>query len=63
MTATYEHSVHAALNKVHVYVHYLIEKIQKPSELGMTDLILLVKKLRSKELKETTKGHAEPGLN
>lgn len=40
--ATYETSVHGAPNEDHVYVHYLIEKSQKPSEVGMTDLVLLV---------------------
>lgn len=54
--AKYEPSVHAALNEVHVYVHYLNEKSQKPSELSMTDLILLVEKSKSK-------GPTEPGLS
>lgn len=61
--AKYEPSVHAALNEVHVYVHYLNEKSQKPSELSMTDLILLVEKSKSKEVKELTKDPTEPGLS
>lgn len=60
--ATYEPSAHEALNEVHVYLHYFNEKSQKPSKLGMTDLFLLVKTLKPKEVKETTKGHTEPGL-
>lgn len=43
-------------------MHYPPEKSPKPSELGMTDLLLLVKKLRPKEIRETIKGHTEPGL-
>lgn len=58
---TDEPLVHAPLNEVHVYVHCLNE-VTKPSDLGMTEFRLLVKKLKPKEVKETTKGHAEPGL-
>ena len=57
--ATYEDSVQAALNEGHVYVHYPTEKSPKPSELGMTDLLLLVKKLKPKEIRETIKGHTQ----
>ena len=49
MKATYEYSV---LNEGHVYVHYSAEKSPKHSELGITDLIILIKKLRPERFRK-----------
>ena len=46
MMTSRETSVHAALSEVHVYAHFLNEKSQNSSELGMTESILLVQKLK-----------------